>query len=459
MNRSELLSRLLVAVGETAVLTGDRVRARSAGIWGQPHTIAAEILVRPADTGQVASVLSICNELDQSVVIHGGLTGVVEGARAENSDLVLSLERLDGVDSIDPIGATLTAGAGTPLATIQEAAAEHGLMFPLDMGARDTATIGGNVATNAGGNRVIRYGMVRSLVLGLEVVLADGTVLSSMNQMIKNNAGYDLKQLFIGSEGTLGVVTRVIVRLSAQPASREIALVGIDDFDRVTRLLGYLNGACGNTLSAYEVMWHDYYSFMTVARPAPLPPDSAYYVLVEMLGSDPVGDGERFITVLDEAQTMGLIDTAIIAKSGTDEQAIWAIRDDVVSLQELRPMFLFDVSLPIRSVEAYVTDIRAALTKGWPDQQMFVFGHLGDGNVHLAISAGSASGDARKNVEDIVYRPLAALGGSISAEHGIGLEKKPYLDWCRSDAEIGVMRALKNTLDVKGILNPGKVFD
>jgi len=329
----------------------------------------------------------------------------------------------------------------------------------LDMGARDTATIGGNVATNAGGNRVIRYGMVRSLVLGLEVVLADGTVLSSMNQMIKNNAGYDLKQLFIGSEGTLGVVTRVIVRLSAQPASREIALVGIDDFDRVTRLLGYLNGACGNTLSAYEVMWHDYYSFMTVTRPAPLPPDSAYYVLVEMLGSDPVGDGERFITVLDEAQTMGLIDTAIIAKSGTDEQAIWAIRDDVVSLQELRPMFLFDVSLPIRSVEAYVTDIRAALTKGWPDQQMFVFGHLGDGNVHLAISAGSASGDARKNVEDIVYRPLAALGGSISAEHGIGLEKKPYLDWCRSDAEIGVMRALKNTLDVKGILNPGKVFD
>ncbi|MAF82665.1 MAG: FAD-binding oxidoreductase, partial [Chromatiales bacterium] len=430
-----------------------------AGIWGPPRTIAAEVLVRPADTGQVASILSICNELDQSVVIHGGLTGVVDGAWAENSDVVLSLERLAGVENIDPVGATLIAGAGTTLATVQDAAAEHGLMFPLDMGARGTATIGGNVATNAGGNRVIRYGMVRSLVLGLEVVLADGTVLSSMNQMIKNNAGYDLKQLFIGTEGTLGVVTRVIVRLLPQPGSRGTALVAIDDFDRVTRFLGYLHGACGGTLSAYEIMWHDYYSYMTQAWPALLPPDSAYYVLVELLGSDPARDGERFITVLDEAQTIGLIDTAVIAKSGAEEDSIWAIRDDVVRLQELKPMFLFDVSLPILSVEAYVKATRDALTEVWPDQQMFVFGHLGDGNIHLAISAGPSSGNARKDVEDLVYRPLGALGGSVSAEHGIGLEKKPYLDWCRSSAEIRVMKALKKTLDPKRILNPGKVFD
>jgi len=456
---TELLSRLISALGEDAVLTGDRVHERSAGIWGPPRTVTADLLVRPAETGQVASVLSICNELGQSVVIHGGLTGVVDGAWADASDVVLSLEKMAGIESVDPVGATLTAGAGTTLAAVQDAAAAHGLMFPLDIGARGTATIGGNVATNAGGNRVIRYGMMRSLVLGLEAVLADGTVLSSMNQMIKNNAGYDLKQLFIGTEGTLGVVTRVIVRLLPEPGSRETALVASGDFDRVTQFLGYLTGACGGTLSAYEVMWRDFFSFMTEKCSAPLPADFAYYVLVESLGSDPGRDGERFVSVLDEAQTLGLIDAAVIAKSGAEQDAIWAIRDDVVTLLELEPMFLFDVSLPIRCVENYVATVRAALTEAWPDQRMFVFGHLGDGNIHLAISAGPASGAAREGVEDIVYRPLGAIGGSVSAEHGIGLEKKPYLAWCRSDAEIRVMKALKKTLDPSGILNPGKVFD
>jgi FAD/FMN-containing dehydrogenase len=448
-----------MALGEEAVLTGDRVHERSAGIWGPPRTIAADLLVRPANTDQVASILSICNELDQPVVVHGGLTGVVDGAWSEATDVVLSLERLTGIENVDPVGATLTAGAGTTLAAVQEAAAAHGLIFPLDIGARGTATIGGNVATNAGGNRVIRYGMTRALVLGLEVVLADGTVLSSLNQMVKNNAGYDLKQLFIGTEGTLGVVTRVVVRLLPQPESRETALVGIGDFDRVSRFLSYVNGACGGTLSAYEVMWQDFYSFMTSAGSAPLSPEFAYYVLIETLGSDPVRDGEQFVAVLNEARAQGLLDDAVIAKSGAEQDTIWAIRDDVVRLLELEPMFLFDVSLPIRSVEDYVATTRAALTEAWPDQRMFTFGHLGDGNIHLAISAGPASGVAREAVENIVYRPLGALGGSVSAEHGIGLEKKPYLAWCRSDAEIGVMKALKRTLDPQGILNPGKIFD
>jgi FAD/FMN-containing dehydrogenase len=448
-----------MALGEEAVLTGDRVHERSAGIWGPPRTIAADLLVRPANTDQVASILSICNELDQPVVVHGGLTGVVDGAWSKATDVVLSLERLTGIENVDPVGATLTARAGTTLAAVQEAAAAHGLIFPLDIGARGTATIGGNVATNAGGNRVIRYGMTRALVLGLEVVLADGTVLSSLNQMVKNNAGYDLKQLFIGTEGTLGVVTRVVVRLLPQPESRETALVGIGDFDRVSRFLSYVNGACGGTLSAYEVMWQDFYSFMTSAGSAPLSPEFAYYVLIETLGSDPVRDGEQFVAVLNEARAQGLLDDAVIAKSGAEQDTIWAIRDDVVRLLELEPMFLFDVSLPIRSVEDYVATTRAALTEAWPDQRMFTFGHLGDGNIHLAISAGPASGVAREAVENIVYRPLGALGGSVSAEHGIGLEKKPYLAWCRSDAEIGVMKALKRTLDPQGILNPGKIFD
>ena len=456
---TELASRFESVVGGDGVLTGKRVQERSAGIWGPPRTIAADILVRPAATAQVAEVLSICNEARQSVVVHGGLTGVVDGAWAESSDVVLSLERLAGIEHIDPVGATLIAGAGTTLEAIQDAAAEQGLMFPLDIGARGTATIGGNVATNAGGNRVIRYGMVRSLVLGLEAVLADGTILSGMNQMVKNNAGYDLKQLFIGTEGTLGVVTRVVVRLVPRPKSRETALIGVGDFGRVCRLLGFLGGACGGTLSAYEVMWRDYYSFISADRAAPLPADFPYYVLVETLGSHPTRDAERFVAVLAEAQSMGLFDDAIIAKSGAEQDAIWTIRDDVVRLLELEPMFLFDVSLPIRGVEKYIEATRTALTEAWPEQRMFVFGHLGDGNIHLAISAGPESGSARGKVEDIVYGPLGDIGGSVSAEHGIGLEKKPYLAWCRSDAEIEVMRMLKKAMDPNGILNPGKVFD
>ncbi len=455
----ELISRCTTVLGAEAVLTGKQVHERLAGVWGSTRGIAAEVLVRPVDTAQVASVLSICNELGQSVVVHGGLTGVVDGALAKKSDLVLSLERLAGVENIDPVGATLTAGAGTTLEAVQMAATEHGLMFPLDMGARGTATIGGNVATNAGGNRVLRYGMTRSLVLGLEVVLADGTVLTNLNRMLKNNAGYDLKQLFIGSEGTLGVVTRVVVRLVAQPRSRETALVAIDDFARVCEFLGYLNDTCGNTLSAYEVLWHDYYAFITASRQAPLPPGSQYYVLVEAQGSDAEGDTDRFISILHKAQTLGLIDAAVVPKSSREQDAIWTIRDDVVRLLELEPVFLFDVSVPIPEVERYISTTRGALSEAWPEQQMFVFGHLADGNIHLAVSAGPASGDARAAVEKIVYGPLRALGGSISAEHGIGLEKKPYLAWCRSEAEIGVMKALKNALDPNGILNPGKVFD
>ena len=447
-------------LGPGAVLTGEQVHERSAGLWGPARTIAADVLVRPVDTREVAAVLGTCNELKQSIIVHGGLTGVVDGAWAEPADVVVSLERMTAIERIDPVGATLTAQAGATLAAVQDAAAEHGLMFPLDIGARGTATIGGNVATNAGGNRVIRYGMTRAMVLGLEAVLADGTVLSSLNQMVKNNAGYDLKQLFIGTEGTLGVVTRVVVRLLPEPGSRETALLAVGDFARVARLLGYLNGAYGGTLSAYEVMWQDFYALMSgVTGAAPLPPTHEYYVLIETLGSDPVRDGERFTAVLNDAGAQGLIDDAVIAKSGAEQDAIWAIRDDVVRLLEFDPMFLFDVSLPILAMEEYVAMTREALSEAWPDQRMFVFGHLGDGNIHLAVSAGPASGAAREAVEHIVYRPLGALGGSVSAEHGIGLEKKPYLAWCRSEAEIGVMKTLKKSLDANGILNPGRIFD
>lgn len=459
---SALSARLRADLGPAAVLVGNDLDGRVAGTWGLSRALVAEILVRPADTQGVSTTLRICNELSQPVVTHGGLTGVVDGAWAESGDLILSLERMTHIEAVDVVGRTMTVQAGTPLQRVQEEAARHDLMFPLDLGARGSATIGGNAATNAGGNRVIRYGMMRALVLGLEAVLADGTVVSSMNQMLKNNAGYDLKQLFIGTEGTLGVVTRLVLRLVEAPKSQATALVAMTDFDQVTRFLSHVDAALGGTLSAYEVLWQDFYNFVceqaTAARP-PLTGTHPYYVVVEALGSDQVRDTERFESVLSGAFEKGLVTDAVVAKSQAERDAIWAIRDDVVQLMALKPVFLFDVSLPIRDVEAYIQAVRQRLTKAWPDQQLLVFGHLGDGNIHLAISAGPESGEARVEVEQIVYAPLGALGGSVSAEHGIGLEKKPYLSWCRSDAEIELMKSMKRTLDPNGILNPGKIFD
>lgn len=458
----DIETRLQTALGDAAVLTGEAVRARSAGIWGVARRLEAGILVRPSDTDGVSRALRICHAAGQPVVVHGGLTGVVDGARAGPDDVVLSLERLTGIEDCDPLGATLTVRAGTTLQQVQEAAEEHQLMFPLDLGARGSATIGGNAATNAGGNRVIRYGMMRSLVLGLEAVLADGTVLTSMNRMLKNNAGYDLKQLFIGTEGTLGVVTRLVLRLVPKPASQDTALVAVPDFGALCRLLAHAGAALGGTLSAYEVMWQDFYSFVISGQSRAAPPLSVeypYYVLIEALGADSALDADRFAGVMALAMEQGLIVDAVVAKSRAEQNRLWSIRDDVVQLLAIEPIFLFDVSLPLMSVESYIRDVRARLAEAWPDHRLFVFGHLGDGNIHLAISAGPADGQARAAVEAIVYGPLGEIGGSVSAEHGIGLEKKPYLAWCRSDAEIALMRTLKKTLDPKGILNPGKVLD
>lgn len=460
---NDIAEKLRDVLGDSAVLTGDAVTSRSAGIWGGERYLEAAVLVRPSDTAGVGHVLAICSECNQPVVIHGGLTGVVQGATAGPDDVVLSTERMTRIEEVDPIGATMTVQAGVPLQLIQERAAEHGLMFPLDLGARGTATIGGNAATNAGGNRVIRYGMARSMILGLEAVLADGTVLSSMNRVLKNNAGYDLKHLFIGTEGTLGVVTRLVLRLVQEPRSQDTAFVAMRDFDQVTAFLRFMEAALGGTLSAYEVLWGDFYAVIARSqykdRPPPLPTEHPYFVLVEALGSDQQRDSERFQQALSQAFEKQLVVDAVLAKSQAERDALWAIRDDVIQPLERKPIFLFDVSLPISAIEGYVQGIRIALTEAWPEQRLFVFGHLGDGNIHVAVSAGPEDGAARAAVEQIVYEPLMELGGSVSGEHGIGLEKKPYLSWCRTEAEIELMKTLKKSLDPQDILNRKIIFN
>lgn len=454
----DLLETLTDELGAVAVLTGADAEEKSQGAWAPMGTPLA--IIRPANTQEVSRVMELAHAAGQKVIAWGGKTGLVEGGHADG-ELALSLERLNAIDSIDPIGGTMSVQAGVPLQKVCEAAEEAGFFFPLDLGARGSATIGGNIATNAGGNRVIRYGMTRALVLGLEAVLADGTIVSSMNRLIKNNAGYDLKQLFIGTEGTLGIVTRAVVRLHSKPLSQDTGLVGVESFENLPKLLRHMEARLGGTLSAYEVMWDGFYQLVTnepAAGRSPLEGRYPYYVLVEAMGGDQEADTPRFEHALMGALEEGIICDAVIAKSDSERGAMWALRDDVGQVLHHYPIFTFDVSLPIADMEAYVAGLETSFDATWPDNKLFVFGHLGDGNLHVIIGVGDESPATRKAVEQIVYAPLQKIGGSVSAEHGIGLEKREYLALSRGPEEIALMRLLKKSLDPKGILNPGKVL-
>ena len=458
--RKEIVQSLEKIVGKKDVLVGDQVTSRMIHVW-YDLPIEAMCIVRPKTTEEVSKVLSLCNERGQKVIPHGGLTGLVQGCNVGITDVVLSLEKMDQIEEIDPMGRTMTVQAGVPLQTLQESAEAHDLMFPMDLGARGSCQIGGNVSTNAGGNRVIRFGMTRENVLGLEAVLADGTVVSSMNTMIKNNAGYDLKQLFIGSEGTLGLVTRVVVRLREAPKALHTGFAGFESFSQLTNFLRFIDRELGGALCAFEVMWKDYYELVTT-HPAtnnrPVPLDYPNYVLFEALGTADSKYTSMFEEIMEEAMNENLVADAAIAQSEADRKSMWRIRDSVDEWFRYGPVFIYDVSLGIRYMEDYVQDVKKRLEKKWPDHHCFTVGHIGDGNIHFAIHVGGDSEEEHAAVNNCVYEPLQPIGGSISAEHGIGTEKKAYLNLSRSKNEIELMKKLKSALDPKGILNPSKIF-
>ncbi len=459
---NNLLEEIREIVGPGGLLLGEEVAGRSDS-WPPMGGCQAKAFIRPASTLEVSKVLKLCNSAGQPVITHGGLTGLVGGARAGKDDFVLSLERMNGIEAVDIINRTVTVEAGAVLQRVQELAEDAGLMFPLDFGARGSATIGGNISTNAGGNSVIRYGMTREQILGVEAVLADGTIISSLKGVIKNNTGYDLKQLFIGSEGTLGIVTRAVLRLRPLPRSRNTALVAIEDFPRLGRFLRDMDSALGGTLSAFEVLWNDFYSLIvgyTDHHGQPLKPTHGFYVLIESTGGNEEADKTRFEGALEEAFDQELIVDAVIAQSKQQRDNLWAIRDDIEGLaKELFPPMTFDVSLGIPQMDDYVEEVREQLTERWPDSRMVVFGHLGDGNIHLVLTVGSLEKNEVRAVETIVYEALGRRQGVISAEHGIGLDKRAYLKHSRSTEEIALMKTLKQALDPKGILNPDKIFE
>jgi len=457
---SDILKILKCELGGDAVVGGPDVGDKYAvDVSGEnPRKPAAVIL--PRTTTDVALILKHCSAARQPVVVQGGLTGLSGGATPQAGELAVSLERMSDIESLDPTSMTLTALAGTPLHVIQEAAREAGLLFPLDLGARGTCQLGGLISTNAGGTQVIRFGMTRNLILGLEAVLADGTVISSMNQMLKNNAGYDLKQLFIGSEGTLGIVTRAVLRLYPRLPSRCTALCTLDSFADVVELLRKMRTEIGGSLSAYEVMWASYFDYVIehveklhspFERPYPL------YALIEIEGTDAVADADRFESALGSALENGVIKDAVIAQSEKDAESFWGIRDGIGDITvALTPYASADVSMAVTDMPNFLDEVDRALADQFDSVTNLVFGHVGDNNLHLFITTGRENDI--ENILATVYKITGDFQGSVSAEHGIGALKRKYLHYSRNDEELELMRRLKLTLDPNGILNSGRVI-
>jgi len=393
--------------------------------------------------------------------VQGGMTGLVGAAVPQAQEVVLSLERMQHIGAVDePHGAVLVE-AGALLQQVQERVAQQGWMFPVDIGARGSCQIGGLIATNAGGNRVLRWGMTRASVRGLEVVLADGRVLSRLAPMLKDNAGYDLRHLFIGSEGTLGVITRALLDLTPAPKSSQTALVSLPDFDQVTALLLACRRGLSSNLTSFEVMWRD---FVDTAAPLVAGGSAAQrlagplLVLVEAMGHDAAADAARFEECMAQVLERGDGIDVVLAQSLADAQRLWALRDaSGEAAQRLAPWVGFDVSMPLPEMHGFVDAVWGQLrTLGTLQTQ--TYGHVGDGNLHLVV--GPLADDAqRAAVKRLVHEATAARGGSISGEHGIGMLKKEHLGLTRSAVEIEVMRAIRHALDPHGILNPGRVFD
>jgi FAD/FMN-containing dehydrogenase len=457
----ELIEALTQRLGPDAVLTGADVTDRYLTDWSSVIGPRPAVVVRPDCTAQVSETMRACSQFGQPVVVQGGLTGLSGGAVPKAGELVLSLERMNRIEEVDTASMTLTAQAGTPLQKVQDAADASGFLFPLDLGARGSCNIGGNISTNAGGNQVLRFGMARNLVLGLEAVLADGTVISAMSKVLKNNSGYDLKQLFIGTEGTLGIVTRAVLRLFPKPKSCCTALVAAQSFADTIRLLQYLGSEFGGSLGKFEVMWASYFDFIiTHVNTTRSPFDKQYpvYVLAEIDGASQDADQERFAEALAQAMAEGFVSDAAIAQSERERHSFWSIRDGVAEIgAHTKHSANFDVSVPISRMAEFLARVDRDLNAEFGKATALYFGHIGDNNLHLCAWTGNKSDTQR--LYEIVYQATGEFGGSISAEHGIGVLKIPYLKHSRSEAELALMRRLKAALDPKGLLNPGRVVE
>ena len=458
----QIINALQRAIGVKKVLLGADVSSRYEHIWTMDVPLNAMAVVLPSTTTEVSAIMKICYAHDQPVVVHGGLTNLVGSTKTQSNEVVISTERLNQIEEVDAGSRTMVVQAGVILETIQQKAKDKELLFPLNFGAKGSAQIGGIISTNAGGLRVFRYGMTRNLVLSLEVVLADGTIISSMKKIIKDNSGYDLKQLFIGSEGTLGIITKAVLKLVEAPKSRNSAWIGLTSYKKVIQLLKFLNKGLAGTLSGFELVWQSTFKALTsppASVKSPLPYDYPYYVLVETLGSHQQKDLETLQALLETAMNDKLIAEAAIAFTESDLNWFWQIREDVhVMIGACQNNQQYDISIPIPEIGKYVKKIVKKLFEIPEVNLVYPLGHVADGNIHFSIGKTKQSKKLIHQINKTIYKPLKKLGGSISAEHGIGWDKKTYLSFSRSPEEISLMKTLKKSMDPKGLLNKGKVI-
>jgi FAD/FMN-containing dehydrogenase len=443
---------LIEALGDDVVLVGDRIGEKCRSDYSNTGRWLPLAVVRPATVEQVSTAMRTCDRLGQPVVVQGGLTGLAGGANPTENAIVIAMDRLAGIEEIDVAAGTMTVLAGTVLDVAQKAAEAQGFLLPIDLGARGSCQIGGNLATNAGGIRVIAHGVTRDNVLGLEAVLADGTVISSLNRMQKNNTGYDLKQLFIGSEGTLGVITRAVLKLKPLPKERATALCGLNSYDDAVALLHHAKRSLSG-LSTFELMWETFFRFSCEAEKLTFfEADYPFTVIIEQSGERV--DIEGFLGEMFEA---GLVADALIAQSEKERERFWTVREGL-ALDRLPRLINFDVSLPIGVLAIFARAVTEALEAEFAGIHASIFGHMADSNIHLCISAGEIDDATEHRIDGIVYEHVRQFEGSISAEHGIGSLKRDYLPYSRSPEEIALMRRIKKALDPNGILNPGKVL-
>ena len=459
--------RLRARLGDPALYLDDPAdTARYARDWIGKCVGETPLVVRPRSTGEVATVLAACAELEVPVVPQAGNTGMVGGGVPRAGEVVLSVERLNEIEAFDEASASVTVQAGVVLETLQTFLAERGYDMPVDLGGRGSCQIGGMIATNAGGIKVLRYGHMREQVRGLEVVLADGTVVSGLNVLKKNNTGIDLKQVFIGSEGTLGVITRAVLQVQPVAEAFQTALAGIASRARLPALLQAARARFPR-LSSLEFIDGRTIAYVREADPdlrIPLEGHHASFVVIEEEAASGEAAGETFAAGLESLLADGLISDAVIAGSEAQARAIWRVREAPTETVSRRGLtHKFDVTVPPGVIPAFLGEMET-LAEGFAGIQVVLFGHLGDGNVHvnMAQEPGLADADFRameSDLADAIYGAVHGHAGSISAEHGIGVMKRAYLPLARTPEEIALMRTLKAALDPKGILNPGVILD
>ncbi len=456
---AEHAANLQALVAPGAVRTAQDLAARDPGV--DPRNFAAGFMVRPGTTAEVARVLAYCNSARLGVVPQGGRTGLSGGAESHDGEVIVALDRLDRIESLDPVSRTAVAGAGVTLAALAGRAADHGLAPGIDLGARDSATLGGLVSTNAGGNAAFRHGTMRERVLGLEVVLADGSVLTELGQVRKRNEGLAIERLFIGAEGTLGVVTRVALGLIASPGAPATALIAVPDLGAAVSLCDLAQRHPGIDLQAIELMSGNHAAACCrAAGAADLAPlaSAPYLVLVEVCAPAAPAAEAALLSLLERASERGFVADAMLAQNLAQRATFWRIREDWAVDREHPGGLWYDVSVPLASLPRYLEDCRGRLAAHDSALELYVIGHLADGNVHLTVNGARPISERYEEIAPLLTDPLAVLGGSFSAEHGIGLEKKATLLRLGSAERLALMREVKSLFDPNGIMNPGKML-